>query len=144
MRISMMLKCPVKKLCNLKVTQRPIVKYNMCWINLQILIYLLLYIRVLIVMNIIYHAAKLCFLQCPYSRRYKVISLFRIPFPKTSDSEHTPLLKLEAREAWKTAILHTRQDLQSTIFPFVNITLSKIVLSHDEKTQKRLASQNIG
>ena len=51
-----------------------------------------------------------CAFKCPHSRRYKGISLFRIPFPKTLDSEHTSLLKLDSREAWKTAILFTRQE----------------------------------
>ena len=50
------------------------------------------------------------FFNCAHSRRYEGISLFRIPFPKTSDSEHTSLLKLEAREVWKAAILRTRQE----------------------------------
>ena len=45
------------------------------------------------------------FLNGPHSRRYEGISLFRIPFPKTSE-----LLKPEAREAWKIAILRTREE----------------------------------
>ena len=45
------------------------------------------------------------FLNGPHSRRYEGISLFRILFPKTSE-----LLKPEAREAWKIAILRTREE----------------------------------
>ena len=50
------------------------------------------------------------FLNCPHSRRYEGMSLFKIPNPKASDSEHTSRIKLEARSAWKTAILRTRQE----------------------------------
>lgn len=50
------------------------------------------------------------FLDCPHSRRYEGMSLFKIPTRKASDSEHTSQIKLEARSAWKTAILRTRQE----------------------------------
>ena len=50
------------------------------------------------------------FYNCPHSRRYEGLSLFKIPSAKSSDSEHTPRIKTEARNAWKTAILRTRQE----------------------------------
>ena len=37
------------------------------------------------------------FLNCPHSRRYEGTSLFKIPNPEASDSEHTSRTKLEAR-----------------------------------------------
>ena len=76
---------------------------------MQIFIYSLLYIRVMDSHEYIM-PQNCAFLNCPHSRRYEGISLFRIPFPKTSDSEHTSLLNLEAREAWKIAILRTREE----------------------------------
>ena len=67
------------------------------------------------------------FLNCPHSRRYEGTSLFRIPFPKTSDSEHTSLPKLEVREVWKIAILRTREETSElkTRFEKHNIFLCK-------------------
>ena len=50
------------------------------------------------------------FYNCPHSRRYEGLSLFKIPSVKSSDSEHTSRIKTEARNAWKTAILRTRQE----------------------------------
>ena len=50
------------------------------------------------------------FFNCPHSRRYEGISLFKIPASKLLDSEHTTRVKLKARQAWKTAILRTRQE----------------------------------
>ena len=50
------------------------------------------------------------FYNCPHSRRYEGLSLFKIPSVKSSDSEHTSRIKAEARNAWKTAILRTRQE----------------------------------
>ena len=38
------------------------------------------------------------------------MSLFKIPSVNSSDSEHTSRIKTEARNAWKTAILQTRQE----------------------------------
>ena len=49
------------------------------------------------------------FINCPHSRRYEGLSLFKIPTVKSSDSEHTSRIKSEARDAWKTVILRTRQ-----------------------------------
>ena len=50
------------------------------------------------------------FYNCSHSRRHEGLSLFRIPNVKSSDSEHTSQIKTEARNAWKTAILRTRQE----------------------------------
>ena len=98
------------------------------------------------------------FLNCPHSRRYEGISLFRIPFPKSSDSEHTSLLKLEAREAWKTAILRTRQETSDLKERFVkhNIFLCEVHFEQDciesfpftdahgdEKIRKRLQTGSV-
>ena len=98
------------------------------------------------------------FLNCPHSRRYEGISLFRIPFPKTSDSEHTSLLKLEAREAWKIAILRTREETSElkTRFEKHNIFLCEHHFEQDciesfpftdakgnENTRKRLQTGSV-
>ena len=92
------------------------------------------------------------FLNCSHSTRYERISLFRIPFPKTSDSEYTSLLKLEAREAWKTAIPRAREETSELKTRFVkhNIFLCEHHFEQDciesflftdakanEKTRKR-------
>ena len=50
------------------------------------------------------------FINCHKSRRYKGISLFKIPTPKTSDSDQTRQLKAQARSVWKATILRTRQE----------------------------------
>ena len=49
-------------------------------------------------------------MNCSHSRRHEGVSFFRIPYPKKSDSEHTSRLKLDARAAWKIAILRTREE----------------------------------
>ena len=50
------------------------------------------------------------FINCHKSRRYKGISLFKIPTPKTSDSDRMRQLKAQARSVWKATILRTRQE----------------------------------
>ena len=50
------------------------------------------------------------FINCHESRRYKGISLFKIPTPKTSDSDRTRQLKAQARSVWKATIPCTRQE----------------------------------
>ena len=49
------------------------------------------------------------FINCPHSRRDEGLSLFKIPTVKSTDMEHTSRIKSEARNAWKTVILRTRQ-----------------------------------
>ena len=58
------------------------------------------------------------FYSCFHSRRYKNVSLFQIPVPRSSDSEFTSQRKQEARKGWIDAILRTRQldaDLKKQI-----------------------------
>jgi hypothetical protein len=58
------------------------------------------------------------FYSCFHSRRYKDVSLFQIPEPRSSDSEFTSQRKQEARKGWIDAILRTRQldaDLKKQI-----------------------------
>ena len=84
--------------------------------------------------------------------------MFQIPFPKTSDSEHTSLLKLEAKEAWKIAILRTREETGElkTRFEKHNIFLCEHHFEQDciesflfkdakgnEKTHKRLQTGSV-
>ena len=51
------------------------------------------------------------FINCPHSRRYEGLSLFKIPTVKSSDSEHTSRNQINLRLATlgKLSILRTRQ-----------------------------------